>query len=374
MVLSDPGLSAPANRILLVLGQTPFPVELLDEQCRVLYCNLAYAQTFLGSPSGVLDRSTQVLPEILPDGRPRQAVLVQARHEGLWKGEVRVPTVDGEVRPFRLSIFPIHHPSDTKLEFSVFYEDISAEVDMRETLAHQQNLVAIRSRQAQMGELLSMIAHQWRQPLTVVMSLIGNVQLKAQLGAVDEAYLKTKLERMAQTVQFLSETIDSFRNFYAPAKFKSEEDLAFLTRRALELMAPSLQKLGTRVDFSPPEVPLVARVFPGEFLQVALELITNARDALVSGASDGPVLELSIRHEGRLAILEVANNGGEIPPAVLPHIYEPYYTTKEGMAGTGLGLYMAKLIVENHHGGVLGVQTSEGWTRFFCSLPLDGQP
>lgn len=373
MVVSpDPGLSIPANRILLVLGQTPFPVEMLDLQCRVLYCNIAYARTFLGSAVGILGHPTPVFPELMADGSSRQAVLQQAGRDGLWKGEVRVKDAAGTLFPVRVSVFPIQHPSDALLEYAVFYEDIRQEVETREALVHQQNLVAIRSRQAQMGELLSMIAHQWRQPLTVITSLVGNIQLKAQLGTVDPGYLAGKLERIGQTVGFLSETIDSFRNFYMPSKFKAEEDLRGLTRRALELLHPSFQKIGVQVDLRVPEEPVAVRLFGGEFVQVLLELLANARDALVSSSVQPARLRIEVARTGPEAVVTVANNGGEIPSAVLPRIFDPYFTTKEGTAGTGLGLYMAKIIVENHHGGTLTAVCREGWAEFQCRLSLRG--
>lgn len=375
MVVSpDSGLSAPANRILLVLGQTPFPVELLDCDGTVLYFNVAYSRTFLRTAPEVLDRPTQIFPEVFPDGQARAVILSESMREGLWRGEVRIPTGEGVPHPFRLSVFPIHKPGANRFEFAVFYEDIVVEVAAREDLVHQQNLVAIRYRQAQMGELLSMIAHQWRQPLTVVMSLVGNIQLKAKLGGVDPDYLQVKLERMAQTIQFLSETIDSFRNFYAPSKYKSEEDLVALVRKALDLVAPNLQKMGVLVEVVAPEEPLVARVFGGEILQVALELINNARDALAAGTSGVLRLRISVLREVGQVCLRVEDNGGGIPPAVLSHIYDPYFTTKEGASGTGLGLYMSKIIVENHHGGSLSASSGEGWTSFLCTFPLDGLP
>jgi len=367
-------LNAPANRILFVLGQSPFPVELLDHEGRVLYGNIAYTQVFLGSTVKVLGLPTRVLPETMPDGLSRQGLLNQVQRDGLWKGELTLATVEGREVGFRLSVFPILQPLENVWEFAVFYEDIQAEIETRAALARQQNLVAIRSRQAQMGELLSMIAHQWRQPLTVVMSLIGNIQLKEQMGDLNPEYLSGKLDRISKAVQFLSETIDSFRNFYAPTKLKTEEDLTLLTRRALSLLSPSLLNFGTQVEFSPPKTPLKVRVFSGELIQVALELITNARDALVAGEAKPPILRLQVFQENASAVLRVENNGSEIPADILPHIYDPYFTTKEGTSGAGLGLYMAKLIVESHHGGTLSASSGDGWTSFSCHLPLDLNP
>ena len=371
VVFPDPEPEAPAQRPLLVLEQTPFPVELLDREGRVIYGNRAYFGTFHGSATAAPELLS-VLPDGVPEGGTRKVLLDLAQRDGLWKGEMELGLANGRAVTFRISIFPIRQPQETFSEFAVFYEDIQKEIETRAAMVHQQNLLAIRSRQAQMGELLSMIAHQWRQPLTVVMSLIGNIQLKAQMGALDPKYLGGKLDRISQTVHFLSETIDSFRNFYAPAKYKSEEDLAFLTRRAYELLSPSLRKLGTEVQFQTPEMPVKVRVFAGELVQVALELITNARDALLSAGSDAPFLRLVVLQEGNSAVLRVENNGAEIPPEILPHIYDPYYTTKEGTAGTGLGLYMAKLIVETHHNGTLTATSADGWTSFTCVIPWEG--
>lgn len=375
-VSPDPKLHAPASRVLLVLGQTPFPVELLDSRCRVLYCNRAYAATFLDKPSEVLDRPSRVFPEQLADGRTRAQVLAYARSRGLLKEEVRVHTADKRELPVRMCIFPIDEPGGGPEEYAVFYEDITVEVEARQSLIHQQNLVAIRSRQAQMGELLSMIAHQWRQPLTVVMSLIGNIQLKSQLGSpVDPDYLAAKLERMAQTVQFLSETIDSFRAFHAPSKLKTTEDLVALTRRALDLVLPSLKKVGTRFEFVAPAGTLPVQVFGGEYQQLVLELVNNARDSLVTAAVVNPLVRVEVSgHEGHVC-LKVGNNGPGVPAEILPQIFEPYYTTKELTAGSGLGLYMAKIIVEAHHGGRLTVDTGDGWTCFTSTFPKEaGQP
>lgn len=373
LVSPDPKLSAPASRVLLVLGQTPFPVELIDADCRVLYCNVAYAKTFLDKPSEVLDRPSRVFPSQMTDGRSRSEVLDEVRKRGLLKTEVAVMTVNQRELPVRICIFPIHEPGGGPEEFAVFYEDISLEVEVRQSLVHQQNLVAIRSRQAQMGELLSMIAHQWRQPLTVVMSLIGNIQLKAQMGVdLDPEYLKSKLERMSQTVQFLSETIDSFRNFHAPSKHKTLEDLTLLTKKALDLVLPSLQKIGAQVDVIVPDRPVLARVFGGEFQQLVLELVNNGRDSLVASGIESPQIRVEVTEQEGFAHLVVGNNGLAIPEEVLPKIFEPYYTTKDTAAGSGLGLYMAKTIVESHHGGLLAVTSSDSWTCFTSILPLGG--
>jgi len=142
-------------------------------------------------------------------------------------------------------------------------------------------------------------------------------------------------------------------------------------RRALDLVLPSLVKLGIQLEIKLASNSPMVRVFAGEIMQVALELINNARDALTAGAPATPLLRLTLEKEAGGAVLRVENNGGNIPVDDLPHIYDPYYTIKDGPHGAGLGLYMAKLIVENHHGGALSVVSSGGLTTFTCILPME---
>jgi len=134
---------------------------------------------------------------------------------------------------------------------------------------------------------------------------------------------------------------------------------------------PTLAKLSIEVEVDFPSVAPVARVFAGEIMQVALELINNARDALSLMSSQESLLRISLEKRNGLAVLQIENNGGDIPLEVLPHIYDPYYTTKDGVHGAGLGLYMAKLIVENHHDGVLFAESAEGKTKFTCTIPME---
>jgi signal transduction histidine kinase len=347
-------------------------LELLDSLGQFVYGNTAYYRVFRAQDTAPADALTPVLPAVFAGEVSRSAVLASAAATGMWRSEITLSTASQPQVWFRVAIFPVQNSEGEAPEFGVVYEEIQQEVESREALIRERNLLAIRSRQAQMGELLSMIAHQWRQPLTVVMSLIGNIQLKSRLGGLEPDYLIGKLERISQTVHFLSDTIDSFRNFYAPAKYKSREDLSFLARRALELVGPSLQKLGVHVEFDAPDEAVEATVFSGELVQVALELMTNARDALVSGSAVPLQLRLSVGRAGDHVFLKVANNGTPIPPEAMPRLYDAYYTIKDGATGTGLGLYMAKLIVENHHEGTLTAESRDGWTTFTCLLPTGG--
>lgn len=354
------------SKILLVLGQNPTPVELLDPSGRIVYVNAAFSRVFGWESKDLLGRLTLTL------GEDQNRYFAQAKGENLWRGEILAPRQDGSRFPDLVTIYPVRNENGKLTDFAVFHNDMTEERNIQGELERQQKIMLLQARQAQMGELLNMIAHQWRQPLTVISTLIGNLSLKLEAGFSDPEYMRTKLEKMGNTVQFLSETIESFRNFYAPSKNVTSENLFELTKKAIELLGPSLNRNGIKLDYQAPERELLVEVFAGEFLQVLIEIFNNARDAFREVTGKDKIIHLEWATEPDAIVLEVSNNAGVIPEEIVNHIFEPYFTTKDTSGGTGLGLYMAKIIIEDHHGGELNVYCDHEWTSF--QIRLKGLP
>lgn len=350
------------SKILLVLGQNPTPVELLDPSGRIVYVNAAFTRVFGWESKDLLGRLTQTL------GDQRNQIFAQAKNDNLWKGEILTTRHDGTPLPDMVTVYPVRNENGKLTDFALFHSDMTEERHIQGELARQQKIMLLQARQAQMGELLNMIAHQWRQPLTVISTLIGNISLKLEMGQPDWDYMRTKLEKMTNTVQFLSETIESFRNFYAPSKNVTTENLFELTKKAIELLGPSLNRNGIKLDYQAPERELKVEVFSGEFLQVLIEIFNNARDAFREITGKVKIIHLEWASDSTGTLLSVSNNAGAISPDVLERIFEPYFTTKDTSGGTGLGLYMAKIIIEDHHGGALNVVCDGDWTIFQIRL------
>jgi len=252
--------------------------------------------------------------------------------------------------------------------FFVLVDDIRELKVTQTQLEAQQGRLILNARMAQMGEMLSLIAHQWRQPLTVVSVLVGNIQLKSQLGGLDVDYLMPKLDKINQTVHSLSGTIESFRSFYAPTKTKEDSDLLEVTSKALEFLSPVLRKQSLEVRYDPPSSPVFSWVLRAELMQVIVEILTNAVFALTP---KGGWISLEWTVGTSEANLAIANNGGAIPEMDLPKIFLPDFTTKTDGSGTGLGLYMARVIIESHHGGRLNAEVANDITTFRITLPLE---
>jgi len=211
-----------------------------------------------------------------------------------------------------------------------------------------------QSRLAQMGEMISMIAHQWRQPLTAISSASMALNMKARLNKLDKEVVLDVTNKISDYAQHLSTTIDDFREFFKANKEKKETNFEELINSVLSIVEISLTnkdiKLIQRLNSNQ-----VFYTYPNELKQVILNLIKNAEDVLIERGVENP--QIIIETEGNT--LRVIDNAGGIPEEIMEKIFDPYFSTKTKKDGTGLGLYMSKTIVEEHCNGILHVYNNE---------------
>ena len=224
-----------------------------------------------------------------------------------------------------------------------------------------------QSRMAQMGEMLSMIAHQWRQPLAAISATSASLELKAGMNRLDNETAQQKARDISDFSQHLSSTIDDFRNFFKPNSKKIETHYDELMTSVLQIMATSIknknieliQDLNCRGRFM---------ANPNEIKQVILNLIKNAEDALIEKQIKNPTIKISTYKENNKHILEISDNAGGIPKDIIVNIFDPYFSTKLKKEGTGLGLYMSKTIIEEHCNGELSVSSSKEGAVFRIAI------
>jgi len=224
-----------------------------------------------------------------------------------------------------------------------------------------------QSRLAQMGEMLSMIAHQWRQPLTAISSSSTAINIKAKLNKLDK---ETSIELSNNIIEYskhLSETIDDFRDFFRPNKERVETSYNDLVRSVLLIVETSIinkniqliQELNTDKTFS---------TYPNEIKQVILNLIKNAEDVLIENNIKDPYIKIKTYMQDNKHILEVSDNGTGIDNAIIGKIFDPYFSTKTKKDGTGLGLYLSKTIIEKHCNGKLSARNTADGVVFKIEL------
>ncbi len=222
-----------------------------------------------------------------------------------------------------------------------------------------------QSRLAQMGEMISMIAHQWRQPLAAISATSVNLIMKAQLDKLDNDSAIELGEKISEYSQHLSSTIDDFRDFFKQGKEKKETTFNQLVEDVFKIVEVSIKnkniELVTQLDSQD-----VFNTYPNELKQVLLNLMKNAEEVLLEKKIKNPTI--TIQTQGN--ILKVSDNAGGVPDDIIGKVFDPYFSTKTSKNGTGLGLYMSKIIIEEHCGGELSVENSDEGAVFSVKLPL----
>lgn len=220
-----------------------------------------------------------------------------------------------------------------------------------------------QSRLARMGTMLSMIAHQWRQPLSELSGVLMELETATKFKKTDEKHILNSIDRSNEMIDFMSNTIDDFRNFYKPDKKKEHFLISDACQKAINLVDATLHNLSIDLIFDIKNDKNIYG-YPREYSQVILNLISNARDILVEKEIVNPKIYLSIDSRGMQSIVTIKDNAGGIKEENLDLIFDPYYSTKESSKGTGLGLYISKLIIERNMGGELSVVNDKEGATF----------
>lgn len=225
-----------------------------------------------------------------------------------------------------------------------------------------------QGRQAAMGEMIHNIAHQWRQPLNNVGLIIQNLAFMFSSGELTDDELQREVRNAMDVLCFMSRTIDDFRNFFHQEKEKQGFPIQTVVQRTLDFIAPSLRERSIAVDVAACEE-VAAFGYPNEYSQVLLNILNNSRDVLMERGTTSPRISIRVFSENGLAVVTVRDNGGGIAEDVLPRIFDPYFSTKEPGKGTGIGLYMSRVIIEKNMGGNLRARTIEDGAEFRIELP-----
>jgi signal transduction histidine kinase len=209
-----------------------------------------------------------------------------------------------------------------------------------------------QARLASMGEMLQNIAHQWRQPLGTLMMIIQSFQSKFLAGKLDEIFIESRVEDATTVAQNMSTTLEDFRTFFHPHKMRTTFSLKLVIEKAIGLSKYQLNKddIAVLIDIKED-----AKIYgyENEMMHILLNLINNARDAFVGKALSLRKILFIVKQTDEAVIVHVIDNAGGIRDDLIAKVFEPYFTTKHKSAGTGVGLYMSKQIIEKHmHGKI----------------------
>lgn len=238
----------------------------------------------------------------------------------------------------------------------------------KEYEVHEKERMLIhQSKLANMGEMIGNIAHQWRQPLTELSAILIAIELFYERGKLSAQKLSDKITSAQNQIEFMSHTIEDFRNFFASGKQKKIYNLEEPLQEALNLIHSSLHNNHIEISL---HVKSSVKIegYVNEIAQAILNILSNAKDILIERAIIHPVITIYVKQEGNKGIIEISDNAGGIHIEPIEKIFEPYFSTKHAKSGTGIGLYMCKNIIEKNNHGELHVKNLNKGATFTIIL------
>jgi len=241
-----------------------------------------------------------------------------------------------------------------------------------ESSSKKDKILAQQSKLAAMGEMVGSIAHQWRQPLNALAMRVQFLEDDFEDGIIDMPYIQEHATENMKLVNFMSKTIDDFRNFFRVDKIKKQFCIVETLNVVLNLISTQLEDHNIKIDILGDESCEIVG-FESEFQQVVINIINNAKDVFVEKDQKDAQITVNVQKEQEDVFVTISDNAGGIPDDVINRIFEPYFTTKEQGKGTGLGLYMSKMIIEDNMHGSLKVENTRTGALFTIKLGINDE-
>jgi signal transduction histidine kinase len=218
-----------------------------------------------------------------------------------------------------------------------------------------------------MGEMIGNIAHQWRQPLNALGLVLQNIHFTYQMDELNDEFMQKSIDKGKMLTSSMSKTIDDFRDFFKPNKLKENFNVSQIIKNTTELIEASYNNnnITLKTDL---DTDITIEGYPSEFSQVILNILSNAKDALMEYKVSSRIVNIKTYEQNNKIIISIEDNAGGIPKEIISKIFDPYFTTKEEGKGTGIGLYMSKTIIENSMGGELEIVNSTDGAKFIIKL------
>lgn len=262
---------------------------------------------------------------------------------------------------------------------NIFGNVINQEIQ-EELNTNREQMLLQQSKMAAMGEMIGNIAHQWRQPLSAITTASSGLKLKQEFGLITPNDIDEFNKSILEHANYLSKTIDDFRNFFKESKEIEKFDIKRLIDSSTKLVESSYKH--SHIDL---KVNIIDNTFVNSYfreaMQAMINLLNNAKDAVISNNEEVKVVLVDVFRQNNDLVISIQDNGGGILDEIKEKIFEPYFTTKHQSQGTGIGLYMSSEIVSKHLKGKITVENKTFWygnkeyfgANFRVFLPLDNK-
>jgi nitrogen fixation/metabolism regulation signal transduction histidine kinase len=234
----------------------------------------------------------------------------------------------------------------------------------------QEQILIQQSKLASMGEMIGNIAHQWRQPLNALGLVIQNIQFAYHMKELNDEYMEKSVKKVNLLTNNMSKTIDDFRNFFIENKEKKVFKVKKSIQEVANLMDSAFKHYEIEVIIKHTDENISVEGYPNEFSQALLNILSNSKDAFLNTELSNAKIMIDTYSKGSFVIIEISDNATGIPKNIINKIFEPYFTTKHQSQGTGIGLYMTKIIIESNMLGDISVKNSKEGAIFTIKIPI----
>lgn len=346
---------------ILKLGAVTFETQngitITDKNQKILQINRAFTDITGYTSEDALGETPRILQSGMHDKQFYDDMRAFLKENNFWIGEINNRHKDGSIVNEHLTIHTVLDNDGEVLYYVGSFLDITLQKEMEEKLKEKENLLIQKSKMAAMGEMIEHIAHQWKQPLSIISTASTSILLKKDLGITNTE--KESLEQFTiinDTVQFLSHTIDDFREFFKPDKMKKKFNLKNCYKKVLNILGSKFKSLNIEIIEDLNDINITN--LENELKHVIINILNNAKDVLENKKDQRKLIFVNIHIKDKNAILTIKDNGGGIPKNIIKNVFEPYFTTKGKTNGTGIGLNMSKEIIASHMNGKIDVKNS----------------
>jgi PAS domain S-box-containing protein len=350
------------------IEQMPVQIAMFDTQMRCLAHSKKWQEYYHKEGVRLMGNTHyENFPDIPPMWKDIHARALQG--ETIRKELDLFERDDGTVQYDQWEVKP-WYISDTQIGgIIISTNDVTNLFELKEELHHKDQLLVQQSKMAMMGEMISAIGHQWKQPLSALSMYLFEIVYASEDGKNNQAYIAQMQQKMMEKIDYLSETIDDFKNFFRPDKQRKLIDLENTIKHSLKLLEHRIKKSNVTVQVASIDLKLMTIV--NELEQVLVNIFSNALDALEEQKIIEPEILVTIKRLDDTVQIYIDDNAGGIPQDYVSRVFDSYFSTKDKDKGTGIGLYMSKLIVEESLRGRITVQNSDNGASFMIELPTE---
>ena len=270
------------------------------------------------------------------------------RKNNFWMGEITNIKKDGSLINEHLIIQSVLNEKNEVIYYVASFLDTTKQKEIENQLEINQQILLQQAKLAAMAEMLENIAHQWKQPLSIITTLTSGILLNKELNILTDEFLKDGLNNITNSVKYMSKTIDDFRNFYNNKLEKKEFSIKNSIEKSLVLLSSKLMKNNVIIIKNIEDIEILG--YENEIIQVYMNILNNAMDSLENLKDEIKIIKITGRIEGNKAYIEFLDNAGGINEEIIDKIFDSHFTTKDATKGTGIGLYMSRIIISKAKG------------------------